>query len=112
MKFNRAEIKDIERLQKYERIFAYLLKKNSFTKPDIWKCRENKQLIRRTINDLIPEGVTCPRTWPIISPPEDYVEESERLAEFIRKHSRTEEDGEVSAFSSAHIFPENVPSIK
>lgn len=56
MKFNRAEIKDIEKLQKYERIFAYLLKKNSFTKPDIWKCGESKRLIGRIINDLISEG--------------------------------------------------------
>jgi len=61
MKFNRAEIKDIERLQKYERIFAYLLKKNSFTKPDIWKCRENKRLIGKIINDLISEGALIER---------------------------------------------------
>ena len=57
MKFNRAEIKDIERLQKYERIFAYLLKKNSFTKPDIWKCKDSKRLIGRVINSLVSEGV-------------------------------------------------------
>lgn len=29
-------------------------------------------------------------TWPIISPPEDYAEESEQLAEVIRKHSKIE----------------------
>lgn len=57
MKFNRAEIKDIEKLQKYERTFAYLLNKNSFTKPDIWKCGESKRLIGRIINDLISQGV-------------------------------------------------------
>lgn len=51
MKFNRAEIKDIEKIQKYERTFAYLLKKNSFTKPDIWKCGESKRLIGRIINE-------------------------------------------------------------
>lgn len=56
MKFNHAEIKDIEKLQKCERIFAYLLKKDNFTKPDIWKCGESKQLIGRIVNGLISEG--------------------------------------------------------
>ena len=50
-------------------------------------------------------------TWPIISPPEDYVEESEQLAEVIRERSKIEEDGEVTGFGSDHIFPENVSSI-
>ncbi len=56
MKIIPKEIKDIERLQKYERIFQKLLKNEFFSKPDIWECGESKGLIGRIINILLEEG--------------------------------------------------------
>lgn len=56
MEVVRAKIKDVERLQKYERIFSYLLKKDIFSRADIWRCGENKKLIGKVINNLISEG--------------------------------------------------------
>lgn len=56
MKIRPAQIKDIERLQKYERIFQKLLKNECFSKHDIWGCGESKGLIGRIINSLLSEG--------------------------------------------------------
>ncbi len=56
MKIIPEEIKDIERLQKYERIFHGLLKNEIFSKHDIWDCGESKRLIGRIINILLDEG--------------------------------------------------------
>ena len=56
MKIIPGEIKDIERLQKYERIFQKLLKNEIFSKQDIWECGESKGLIGRIINMLLSEG--------------------------------------------------------
>lgn len=56
MKISPVEIKDIERLQKYERIFQKLFKEDVFSKPDIWACGESKGLIGRIINLLLDEG--------------------------------------------------------
>jgi len=50
------ELKDVERLQKYERVFQRLLQAESFTKQDIWACGESKKLIGRIINTLLSEG--------------------------------------------------------
>ena len=49
-------IKDIERLQKYERIFQWLLKNEIFSKQEICKCGESKYLIGKIINSLLAEG--------------------------------------------------------
>jgi hypothetical protein len=56
MKIIPGEIRDIERLQKYERIFQKLLKTEIFSKPDIWECGESKGLIGKIINSLLDEG--------------------------------------------------------
>lgn len=56
IKIRPSEIKDIERLQRYERIFQKLLRTESFSKPDIWACSESKGLIGRIINLLLDEG--------------------------------------------------------
>ncbi len=56
MKIIPGEIKDIERLQKYERIFQKLLKNEYFSKQDIRECGESKGLIGRIINMLLSEG--------------------------------------------------------
>ena len=56
MNITTKEIKDIERLQKYERIFQKLLKNEIFSKQDIWECGESKGLIGRIINSLLSEG--------------------------------------------------------
>ncbi|MDI6885265.1 MAG: hypothetical protein QMD22_02750 [archaeon] len=56
MKISPVEIKDIERLQKYERIFQKLLKKDIFSKQDIWACGESKGLIGKIIKALLSEG--------------------------------------------------------
>ena len=56
MKIIPEEIKDIERLQKYERIFQRLLKNEIFSKQDIWGCGEAKGLIGKIINILLDEG--------------------------------------------------------
>lgn len=56
MKISPGEIRDIERLQKYERIFQKLLKNEHFSKRDIWGCGESKGLIGRIINVLLDEG--------------------------------------------------------
>jgi DNA repair protein RadC len=56
MKISPGEIRDIERLQKYERIFQKLLKNEYFSKPDIWECGESKGLIGKIINILLEEG--------------------------------------------------------
>lgn len=56
MKISPVEIKDIERLQKYERIFQKLLKKEIFSKQDIWGCGESKGLIGKIIKALLSEG--------------------------------------------------------
>ena len=56
MKISPEKIKNIERLQKYERIFQKLLKNEIFSKQDIWDCGENKGLIGKIINMLIEEG--------------------------------------------------------
>jgi DNA repair protein RadC len=56
MKISPEEIKDIERLQRYERIFHSLLKNEGFSKPNIWACGESKGLIGRVINLLLDEG--------------------------------------------------------
>ena len=56
MKISPVEIKDIERLQMYERIFQILLKNEHFSKHDIWACGESKGLIGRIINILLDEG--------------------------------------------------------
>lgn len=49
-------IKDIERIERYERIFEWLLRNESFTKQEICKCGEGKYLIGRIINSLLAEG--------------------------------------------------------
>ena len=49
-------IKDIERLQRYERIFQWLLKRENFSKQEICKCGESKYLIGKIINSLLTEG--------------------------------------------------------
>jgi DNA repair protein RadC len=56
MKISPEKIKDIERLQKYERIFQKLLKNEIFSKQDIWECGESKGLIGRIVNVLLDEG--------------------------------------------------------
>ncbi len=56
MNIRTKEIRDIERLQKYERIFQKLLKNEFFSKPDIWECGESKGLIGKIINILLEEG--------------------------------------------------------
>ena len=56
MKISPGEIRDIERLQKYERIFQRLLKNEIFSKQDIWGCSEAKGLIGKIINILLDEG--------------------------------------------------------
>jgi len=56
MKISPEKIKDIERLQKYERIFQKLLKNEIFSKQDIWDCGEGKGLIGKIINILLDEG--------------------------------------------------------
>jgi DNA repair protein RadC len=56
MKISPEKIKNIERLQKYERIFQKLLKNEIFSKQDIWDCGESKGLIGKIINMLIEEG--------------------------------------------------------
>jgi DNA repair protein RadC len=56
MKISPVEIKDIERLQKYERIFQKLLKKEAYSKQDVWACGESKGLIGKIINSLLSEG--------------------------------------------------------
>jgi DNA repair protein RadC len=56
MKISPEKIKDIERLQKYERIFHGLLKNEIFSKQDIWDYGESKRLIGRIINILLDEG--------------------------------------------------------
>ena len=52
-----SKIKDIERLQRYEHILNTMLQNNRFSKADIYKCRESKQLIGKVINKLVSEGV-------------------------------------------------------
>ena len=56
MKISPGEIRDIERLQKYERIFRKLLKTEIFSKQDIRECGESKGLIGKIINILLEEG--------------------------------------------------------
>ena len=56
MNLHPTEIKDLERLQKYEQIFKKLLKSEDFAKPDIWASGESKGLIGMVINALIEEG--------------------------------------------------------
>ena len=56
MKISPEKIKDIERLQKYERIFQKLLKNEIFSKQDIWERGESKGLIGKIINILLHEG--------------------------------------------------------
>ncbi|OYD13664.1 hypothetical protein CH333_10620 [candidate division WOR-3 bacterium JGI_Cruoil_03_44_89] len=56
MYLNPCEIKDIERLQKYERIINTMLQKEKFTKDDICKCGESIWLIGRILNILYSEG--------------------------------------------------------
>ena len=56
MRISPWEIRDIERLQKYERIFQKLLKNEYFSKQDIWGCGEAKGLIGKIINILLEEG--------------------------------------------------------
>ncbi|MCW3129779.1 MAG: DNA repair protein RadC [Methanophagales archaeon] len=56
MKISPGEIRDIERLQKYERIFRKLLRTEIFSKQDIWECGESKGLIGKIINFLLDEG--------------------------------------------------------
>jgi len=56
MKISPGEIRDIERLQKYERIFQKLLRTEIFSKQDIWECGESKGLIGKIINFLLDEG--------------------------------------------------------
>jgi len=51
-----SKIKDIERLQRYELILNTMLQNNRFSKADIYKCRESKQLIGKVINTLILGG--------------------------------------------------------
>lgn len=51
-----SKIKDIERLQRYELILNTMLQNNRFSKADIYKCRESKQLIGKVINTLVSEG--------------------------------------------------------
>lgn len=56
MRLNRFKIKDVERLQRYERIINDLLKKKEFSKAEIWPCGESKRLIGKIINALLSEG--------------------------------------------------------
>lgn len=51
-----SKIKDIERLQRYERVFQWLLENESFSKQEIWKSGESKYLIGKIINSLLTEG--------------------------------------------------------
>jgi hypothetical protein len=51
-----SAIKDIERLQRYERIFEWLLKDESFSRQRIDECGESKHLIGRIVNSLLAEG--------------------------------------------------------
>lgn len=51
-----SKIKDIERLERYERIFQWLLKNENFSKQEICKCGEGKYLIGKIINSLLTEG--------------------------------------------------------
>lgn len=51
-----SKIKDIERLERYERIFQWLLKNENFSKQEICKCGESKYLIGKIINSLLTEG--------------------------------------------------------
>ncbi|MGB7000625.1 MAG: DNA repair protein RadC [Halobacteriota archaeon] len=56
MEISPDTIKDVERLQRYERIVQKLVKTESFSKPDIWACGESKGLIGKIINLLLNEG--------------------------------------------------------
>lgn len=56
MRYRRSELKDIERLQKYERILITMLRLDRFSKSDIWKCGESKSLIGRIISSLLSDG--------------------------------------------------------
>jgi len=56
IKFNRRHIPDIERLQRYERIFHTVLSLDRFSKSDVYRCGENKSLVGRIVNSLILEG--------------------------------------------------------
>jgi len=49
-------IKDIERLQRYERIFQWLLKRENFSKQEICKCGESKYLIGKIIKYEVETG--------------------------------------------------------
>jgi DNA repair protein RadC len=49
-------IKDVERLQRYERIFQWVLENEDFSKEEIYKRGESKQLIGKIINSLLAEG--------------------------------------------------------
>ncbi|MBU1614146.1 DNA repair protein RadC [bacterium] len=57
-----SKIKDIERLQSYERIFQWLLKSEGFSKQEICKSGESKYLIGKTINSLLTEGAIEKKT--------------------------------------------------
>ncbi|MGB3477817.1 MAG: DNA repair protein RadC [bacterium] len=57
-----SKIKDIERLQRYEHILNAMLQNNRFSKADIYKCRESKQLIGKVINTLVSEGALIRKT--------------------------------------------------
>ena len=56
MEISPDTIKDVERLQRYERIVQKLVKTESFSKSDIWACGESKGLIGKIINLLLSEG--------------------------------------------------------
>jgi len=49
-------IKDVERLQRYERIFQWILENEDFSKEEIYRRGEGKQLIGKIINSLLTEG--------------------------------------------------------
>ncbi len=59
MKIDPSKIRDVERLQRYEKIFRLMLKFDRFSREDIWRCKESKQLIGRAINLLVKEGSLC-----------------------------------------------------
>jgi len=61
MRLNPLKIKDVERLQRYERIINDILKKREFSRADIWPCGESKRLIGRIINVLLSEGAIIER---------------------------------------------------
>jgi hypothetical protein len=57
-----SKIKDLERLQRYERVMRAILANEGFSKTDIWRCGEGKRLIGMIINILLSEGAIAKKS--------------------------------------------------